>query len=87
MQNASGNDQVKGAIEPADIQQAQLPDFEVGEAVLVAVTLGMRKAGLGKIDTEDSTVRVVEGDQSRLEEPQPAHRMRRSPRGRPSGHN
>jgi hypothetical protein len=43
-----------------------LPKFKVGEAVSIAKTLRMSEAGLGKIDTEDRTVRVIKGDQSRL---------------------
>jgi hypothetical protein len=66
MKNASANDQVKGAIQLADVQQAHLPKLKVGEAVSVAKTLGMSQAGLGKIDTEDRTIRVIKGDQSRL---------------------
>jgi hypothetical protein len=66
MKNASANDQVKGAIQLADIQQAHLPKFKVGEAVSIAMTVRMSEAGLGKIDTEDGTVRVIEGDQRRL---------------------
>ncbi len=66
MKNASANDQVKGAIQLADVQQAHLPKFKVGEAVSIAKTLRMSEAGLGKIDTEDGTVRVIKGDQSCL---------------------
>ena len=66
MKDTRAKDQVKGAIQLADIQQAHLPEFEVGKAVSIAKTVRMRKAGLGKIDTEDSTVRITEGDQSRL---------------------
>ena len=87
MKNAGGNDQVKGAIQLADVQQAHLPKFEVGEAVSIAKTVRMREAGLGKIDTEDSTVRVIERDQSRLGGAATGAQMRRSCRGRPSGHN
>src|SRR5262245_23810663 len=66
MKNASADDQVKGAVQLADVQQTHLPKFKVGEAVSVAKTLRMSKAGLGKIDTEDRAVRVIKGDQSRL---------------------
>jgi hypothetical protein len=66
MKNASASDQVKGAIQLADVQQAHLPKFKVAEVVSVAKTLRMSEAGLGKIDTEDRTVRVIKGDQSRL---------------------
>jgi hypothetical protein len=66
MKDPRTKDQVEGAIQPADVQQAHLPEFEVGKAVSIAKTVRMRKARLGKIDTEDSTVRITEGDQSRL---------------------
>ena len=66
MQNTRAKDQVEGAIQLADVQQAHLPEFKVGKAVPIAKTVRMRKARLGKIDTDDSTVRVIKGDQSRL---------------------
>jgi len=43
-----------------------LPKFNVGEAVSIAKTLRMSEAGLGKIDTEDRTVRVIKGDSEAL---------------------
>jgi hypothetical protein len=66
MQNAGGNDQVKRAIQPGHIQQAHLLKFEVAETVPIAKTVRMREAGLGKIDADDSTVRVIERDQRSL---------------------
>ena len=66
MKNACAKDQVKRAIQLADVQQAHLLKFEIGEAVSIPKTVRMSEACLGKIDTEDSTVWVIEGDQSRL---------------------
>ena len=66
VKNASANDQVKGAIQFADVQQAQLSKFKIREAVTIAMTVRMSEAGLGKIDTEDGTIPVIEGDEGRL---------------------
>jgi hypothetical protein len=66
MKDTRAKDQVEGAIQLADVQQAHLPEFKVGKAVPIAKTVRMSQARLGKIDAEDSTVRFNKGDQSRL---------------------
>ena len=66
MKNAGAKDQVEEAVQRADVRQAHSPEFKIGEILPLAKTIRMSEAGLGKIDTEDGAVRVVESDQSRL---------------------